>query len=156
MKTRSLLLVAFTVALALSGRLVHAATGSSNTTWANPTTYTDGSPLAASEITGYSFMCTFTPAGGTAAPCGGFSPTSVNAGAQTTVTSTFTYPAIGGVACFQVAAKVGAMVGDYSDITPASCKPFAALKPGKPTAVTVVVTVATNAAGQTTLKVAAH
>lgn len=139
------------LALCITG-IAQAATGVAQVTWTNPTTYTDGSPLATAEITGYNVTCTFRVTGTTSTvPCGGFSPATLT-GSLTSTQTTLTYPAAGGEACFTLVVKVGAALSDPSDTTAASCKTFAALRPSKATGVTVVVTVATNAQGQTVLR----
>lgn len=119
----------------------HAATGTSQVGWVNPTARTDGSPMAASEITGYSFLCTFTPTSSPSVPCSGLTPLTITTGPQTTVSTTMTYPASGGTACYQVIVKTAGADADASDITPLSCKTFAAVKPNKATAVTITVTI---------------
>jgi hypothetical protein len=116
-----------------------AATGVANLSWTNPTTYTNGNPLAATDISATEVYCDFTPTGGVSAACGG-TPTEF-AGSGATGSYTFSYPSVGGVACFYVRTRVG--TGPSSDpSSPKACKNFAALKPGQPSGLTVTVTVA--------------
>lgn len=127
------------------GRPAEAATGTSQTSWTNPTTYTNGAVLPAADITGYKFVCTFTPTGATAGvPCTGLSPASINTGARTSVSTTMTYPAGGGTACYQVIVTASGTDADPSAITAQSCKTFDALKPSPVTGVTITVTVTVN------------
>lgn len=108
----------------------------STVTWTKPATYTDGSALAASDITGNKIGCLFTPTGGIATAC--ILSASTASGSASTFTANLTYPAVGGVACFTVIATAG---GVDSAPSSAACKTFAALTPSPPTGVTVTVTI---------------
>jgi hypothetical protein len=113
-----------------------AATGPAVLTWTRPTTYTDGSPMPASDITAYGVQCTLTPTGGTAAPCVLSSATL--AGNVITGSLTVTYPAQGARACFRLVTRVGTRESDPSN---ESCKDFAPLTPSPPTNVTITISV---------------
>jgi len=117
-----------------------AATGTATITWTRPTTYTDGSVLAASAISGNAIDCVFTPTGGVATSCGS-TPATVAGGNTATGTVTLTYPVQGGRACFRVRALVGSVSSDPSAERPEACKDFEALKPNAPSNVTVTITV---------------
>ena len=115
----------------------YAATGSKTITFTRPTTYTDGSPLAASAITGYRVECEFTPTGGTMSQCA-TTPANLAGGTSTSGSVTFTYPPEGGTVCFRLRTLVGSLVADASN---QACSPLEALRPNPPTNVTVTVTV---------------
>jgi len=120
----------------------HAATGASTVSWVRPVTYTDGSALAASELTGYDVQCTFRPTGGSTAACAGLSPATL-AGGLTTAQVTITYPGnTGGRVCFRLVAKTATASSDPSN---EACKDLPALKPSPPTDVVVTITVSTTA-----------
>lgn len=139
-------------ALALCALPTFAATGSSSVTWARPTTYTDTSPLPASAISGNKILCTFTPTGGTAAPCtlsGNSAP-----GSAQSFTATLTYPAAGGAACFQVIATANGVDSAPSPIAAAACKTFEPLPPSTPGNVTVTITLALTITSETPITVA--
>lgn len=143
MKTRIPFLLS--VLVMLCGAKAFAAAGTSQTTWTNPVQYVDGSTLPSSDISGYKFLCTFTPTGAsTGVPCSGLTPAQINTGAQSTVSLSFTYPPAGGVACFQVVATAAGSDSDPSANTAQSCKTFAALKPRPPSGVTITVTISAN------------
>lgn len=127
------------VGLCFAG-MAHAATGNATVTWTNPVTYTDGSALASSAISGSKLVCTFTPTTGAATACA-LSASSVSGNAQT-ITTALTYPAIGGSACFSVITTAGG-VDSAPSVTPA-CKTFTPLQPNPPTGVTVTVVLTLN------------
>lgn len=130
------------VVIGLLGSFVRAATGPADISYTRATQYTDGTPLASADITGHGIVCTFTPAGGVAAPCN-FTPASFG-GATSSGRVTLTYPAVGGRACFQVTTRTATSESAPSPVTSASCKDFAAapLTPRAPTDVTVTLVVA--------------
>ncbi len=129
------------LALAVLPTLLSAGTGTGVVTYTRPLTYTDNSPLAATDISGYVVTCQFTPTGASAAAaCANFAGGSV--GAVLTASTSFTIPGSGGKACFAVAATAGGVTGPASAVTAASCKVFDALAPSAPGNVTVTVTVA--------------
>lgn len=133
------------VATLLFASASHAATGTTQHTWTNPTQYVDNSALSPTDIQGYKFVCTFMPTGATTAvPCTGLTPTQISTGAQTSASTTFTYPASGGTACYQVVVTAGGVDSPPSALTAQSCKTFAALQPKAPTNVTITVTVSAN------------
>jgi hypothetical protein len=107
----------------------HAATA--NLSWVAPTTYTDGTPLQASAITGYNFRC---GAGTTT----GVSCTPVSTtGTATAAVMQVAVPATGGTACIEGQTVTAAAAGPYS--IPPVCKTFPALQPGPPASITVAV-----------------
>lgn len=115
-----------------------AATGTAALSWRLPTTYTDGSPLAASDITRIRVTCAFTPTGATASQaCAAWSDPTI-AGNATSATGSLTVPASGGTACFYFYATAG---GVESAASNGACKPFSPVAPNPPTNVSVVVTV---------------
>lgn len=136
------LIQAVTLLLLASPAFAQSATGSIAAT--RPTTNSDGSTLAASDIAGYTWSCQFTPTGGNAAPCAGFSGGTVT-GSNPNTTVTFTAPAAGGKACFSgVTRTVAGMVSAPSAITAASCKDIAPSIPNPPGNVQVTVTLTLN------------
>lgn len=142
-----------TLLAALYVGVAHAATGTSQTTWTNPSQYTDGTTMAPADITGYKFICTFTPTGASSGvPCSNLAPAQISTGAQTAATTSFTYPATGGTACYQVVVSTATNEADPSAITAQSCKVFAALKPKPVTGVTITVTISVNLPAGVTLE----
>jgi hypothetical protein len=137
--------------VSLLGSFAHAATGSSSVTWTRATTYVDGSALPSSAITGHKIVCTFTPTTGAAVPCT-LSATSAS-GTATSLTTTLTYPASGGQACFQTVTTAG-IDSDPSPVTAGSCKTFAPLQPSPPSNVTVTVTLALTITSDSPISVA--
>lgn len=116
-----------------------AATSPTSITFTRPTTYIDGSPLAASSITSYTISCDWTSTGATTSqPCT-LSTTTIP-GQSTTGTLTLTYPASGGSACFTLRTNVGSVQSIAS--SPAACKTLDAIAPNPPSNVTVTVSVA--------------
>jgi hypothetical protein len=104
-------------------------------TWTRPTTYVDGQTLPAADILSYSILCTFTPNGGTGAPCsmtpGFFS------GSATTGSVIVTYPNVGGQACFRLTTRTA---GSESDPSNEACAVLPALKPNPPGNLTITIT----------------
>jgi hypothetical protein len=112
-----------------------AATGS--LTFTRPTARTDSTPLAATEIASYSLGCTFTPTGGTAAPCTALTPATL-AGSALGGTVTFT-AAQNGQACFTLATVDTG--GRVSAPSAAACKAVTIANPNPPTGVVVAFNV---------------
>lgn len=132
------LVAAFFLWLICSGAF--AATGTASLTFTRPSTYIDGSALAASDITGYAVECTFTPTGGVVAPCtmtGATLPGTAQSGAVT-----LTYPAKGGQACFVLKTLVGST--SSAGTQPPACKTFAPIPPSDPTNLTVTIALVMN------------
>lgn len=120
--------------LALSMGLAHAQAATGSLSFTPPTQYENGAPLPASAITGYDVQCSaWTPAGGARGACTIFASVAL-AGNATGGTVTGTVPASGGVACWQIRTKVGAVPSAWS---PEACKTFAAVLPNPPSNVTV-------------------
>lgn len=123
--------------LALLTTAALAATGSSLITFTRPSTWSDGSPLAATDITGYQVDCTFTPTGGAATAC---ATANLPGGSVSSGTVTITYPVAGGVACFRLKTLTALVPGDGFS-TSQACRTFARVTPNNPTDLTVTVTV---------------
>jgi hypothetical protein len=147
------------VALAIIGSLAFAciqtasaATSSAAVTWTRATAYTDGTSLPASAISGHKIVCTFTPASGTAAPC--TLSASSAAGSAQTLTTTLTYPAVGGQACFQLVTTANGVDSVPSAVTAAACKAFDPLTPNPPGNVSVTITLALTLTSDSPITVA--
>lgn len=107
-------------------------------TFTPPTSYTDGSPLPASAITGYEFRCgAGTSAGVTCTPL-------TLPGTATGGTIAITGPASGFTACVEGATRVAAGLGPYS--SPLACKTFAPVPPNPPGNIVVAVVIGINVA----------
>jgi len=133
---RSLFRFLAAVAAFMSTAVAVAATGS--LTYVRPTTREDNSPLPASEIANYEITCTYTPTGGSAAPCSGQSPLTFP-GASLGGTVTFTVTA-DGQACFVL--RTVDTGGRRSIPTNPACKAIVIAPPNPPTGVTVAVNLA--------------
>lgn len=131
-----------------------AATGAAAITSTPTLTYTDGSPLALTDIVGYSIDCQFTPTGvSTPSACVG-SVTSVT-GSTAAASVTVTYPAsTGGKACFRMATKTATSISALSPLGASSCKDLPALNPSAPGAVTVTITLALKLTSDSPITVA--
>ncbi len=106
----------------------HAATGT--VTYTAPTTRVDGTPLAASEITGFEFQCgAGTTTGVVCAPV-------TVAGTARTAAMTIALPAAGGTACVEGRTLTAALMSAWS--VP-SCKVYS--PPGVPGTVTLAVVI---------------
>lgn len=139
MKFRSVMVLAL-VALA---EISAAATKPVGITFTRPTQWSDGSPLAASDITGYQVECQFTATGATAAtPCT-LTGSPLPGGTSQTGSVTLTYPPVGGEACFVLrTVATGGLLSEGS--APPHCKTLPALRPADPSNVTITITVAIN------------
>lgn len=144
MKHPKLLLWLTIASLVGSIDFARAATGLTDISYTRATQYTDDSALAPADITGHGIVCTFTPTGGTTAPCV-FAPTSFG-GAAVSGRVTLTYPPVGGRVCIQVKTLTATTESAPSPITAQSCKDLAAAPrtPRAPTDVTVTVTISVN------------
>lgn len=120
-----------------------AATGTATITFTRPTKWSDGSTLAASEITGYQVECTFTPTGGTATSC---TAANLPGGNSSSGQVTITYPAVGGIGCFRLKTLTAQTSSDTFSQPPA-CKAFPPITPNNPTDVTVTVVVSVIVSG---------
>lgn len=138
------------IALSIISAIACAATGTAALSFIRPTTYVDGSALAASAITGYAVDCTFTPTGGTATACAS-SPATLPGTAQSG-NITLTYPAIGGQACFVLRTLVG--TNSSAGSSPPACKALAPIAPSDPSNLTVTITVALTISSATPITVA--
>ena len=128
------------ILFALTPFVAWSATGNATLSYQRPTTFTDGSALAAAQIASYTVTCTFRQTGQTATtPCT-LSSTTIPGGTSSSGSVTLTYPAAGGEACFRLATNVNGY--PPSDPSGESCKTFAAIQPSPPTGVTVTVIVA--------------
>lgn len=127
--------------LAMLGGLllsVSAIAATANLSFSRPTTYTDGSALAAADITGYEFRCGAGTSAGVV--CTNLSlPGSALSGAMTV-----TGPSSGFTACIEGRTLVAGGPGPYS--SPPACKTFPALVPSPPGNVTVAVVIGINMA----------
>jgi len=122
----------------LVGVLLSALASAATLTYTAPTTYTDGSPLPASAITGYEFRCgAGTTAGITCTPL-------TLPGTATGGTMIITGPASGFTACIEGRTLVAAGPGPYS--SPLYCKAFAAVPPSPPGNVVIAVVIGINVA----------
>lgn len=136
------LLTALAVSLlALVATRLDAATAPASITFTRPTTWSNGSPLAASDIAGYQVECQFTATGSTSSvPCT-LTGAPLAGGTSQSGSVTVTYPPIGGQACFSLrTVAVGGMLSPGS--TPPACKTLPALTPSDPSNVTITVTLA--------------
>ncbi len=138
------------LALAVLPAFAPAATGIATISFTRPTTYSDGSALPASAITGYAVDCQFTPTGGAAAPC--TLTGSPFAGSVQSGNVTITYPPVGGSACFSLRTLVGSL---SSVASAASCKTFDAVTPSPPTNVVVTVSLSLNLSSASPITVVA-
>lgn len=103
-----------------------------NLSFNRPTTYRDGSPLAAADIDGYELRCaTFNGVACTI-------PAVTLPGDFTSGQVTVTVPTSGGNACFHVVTNVD---GVFSLPSNQSCKVFSPTQPGSPTNVTIAVVI---------------
>lgn len=119
-----------------------AATGSGAIAFTRASQYTDGSTLAAADITGYSVGCTFTPTGGTSAACTAFTGSPLAGGSNQAGTVTLSVPASGGQACFTLKTLTASA---SSAGTAPFCKTFADTRvPGDPTNATITISVTLN------------
>lgn len=127
--------------LAMLGGLllsVSAIAATANLSFSRPTTYTDGSALAAADITGYEFRCGAGTSAGVV--CTNLTlPGSALGGAMTV-----TGPSSGFTACIEGRTLVAGGPGPYS--SPPACKTFPALVPSPPGNVTVAVVIGINMA----------
>ena len=113
-----------------------------------PVARVDGTPLPASQISGYDVRCSsWTAPGGVAGVCpaGMFSSVSLGA-AATGATLSATIPATGGTICFQVATKDTSTPVQVSAWSAEGCKTYAAAPPNPPTNVTIAVVIGLNMA----------
>ncbi len=131
--------------------VAQAATATTAITFTRPTTYTDGSTLAASAITGYAVDCQFTPTGSSTATACTMTGSPLPGGTATGGNVTLTYPAAGGNACFVLRTLVGSASSAGSAPV---CKALAAVPPSDPTNVTVTITLAINLESDSPIRVA--
>jgi hypothetical protein len=123
------------------GLVASAAFASSGTlSYTRPTTRTDGTAFAATEIASYTITCTYTPTGGVAAACIGLTPTSFG-GASLGGTVTFTVTA-NGQACFTL--RTVDTGGQSSAASNQACKAVVVAVPNPPTNVVVAFNVTIN------------
>jgi hypothetical protein len=116
------------IALLFAAGIAYAAIRPLTITLTPPTTYTDNSPIAAGDITGYSIVCTFTPTGGAAEACT-LANATIPAGV-TTSSNSITYPDVGGQMCLALI-TVTALHG-VSETSSSSCRALPAVSnPGK-------------------------
>lgn len=103
-----------------------------NLSFIRPSTYVDGSPLAAADIDGYELRCATLNGGACTIPA------VTLAGTFTSGQVTVAVPTSGGNACFHVVTNVD---GVFSVPSNQSCKVFAPTQPGSPTNVTIAVVI---------------
>lgn len=114
------------------------ATPNATFTWAVPTTYEDGSAMAASDIRGYQINCRFIPkAGGADQPCV-LSKNILAGGAVTSDTLTVTIPAAGGNACFRLSTLTNSSSAMSTNPSNEACKIFPPVAGAPPTNLRVV------------------
>lgn len=146
-KTGTAFIVGFILGMFAGVKTADAATLS----YTAPTTYTDGSPLPASAITGYEFRC---GAGTTAGVV--CTPLSLP-GTATGGTMAITGPGTGFTACVEGATRVATVAGQSYPVPPWSgpglgaysapvCKTFPPLQPNPPGNVTIAVVIGINMA----------
>jgi hypothetical protein len=140
-----------TILLLCVAGVAEAATGNASITLTRPTAYTDGSPLAASAITGYAVDCQFTATGATSSTTCTLTGSPLPGGTATGGNVTLTYPAAGGNACFVLRTLVGAL--SSAGGTPV-CKALPGVPPNDPTNVTITVTLAINLESASEIRVA--
>ncbi len=122
----------------LVGLLLSAISSAATLTYTPPTTYTDGSPLAASAITGYEFRCgAGTTAGITCTPLS-------LPGTATGGTMAITGPATGFTACVEGRTLVALGPGPWS--SPPACKTYAAVPPSAPGNIVIAVVIGIDVA----------
>jgi hypothetical protein len=138
------------IAVCIAG-IANAAT--STLAFTRPSTYSDGSTLPSSAITGYVVTCTFTPTGGTASACTGLTGSPLAGGTNQAGSITFTAPAAGGQACVKLFTQT-ATAADPVGSSPACTTVADTRTPGSPTNVTVTVTVALQISSDTPIRVA--
>lgn len=148
----ALLMVALLVLAGFSAA-AHAATGTTALTFTPPTTNSDGSALAASDITNYTVVCTFTPPTGAASTCV-TDTTTIAGGTNKVGTLKITYPVSGGQACILLKTNRSDGVQGAGSQPPA-CTTLPAIKPNDPTNVTITVTLAINLQSDSPITVAA-
>lgn len=100
-----------------------------------PTTYADGSPLAAADIDGYELRCVSFNGGACSIPAVPLPGTFASGNVTVAV------PSSGGNACFHVVTNVNAL---FSVPSNQACKVFPAVAPGPPTNVTIAVVIDVN------------